>query len=730
MSYVVGIDLGTTSTVAAVCRPGGTAQVVPLEGAAGAVPSAVYLGADGTFLVGEAARRRELSDPGHVVRDLTRRVGDPTPLLVGRQPVSPDELAARFLVRVVDDVAKRESGVAARVAVTHPAGWGPHRLGALHAALAEQGLGSATLIPEPVAAATGYTASARVEPGATVGVYDLGGGRCDATVLRRGPDGFTVVGYPDSVERFGGADLDEVVLAHVREALGPAWEELDPTDPEVLAAVADLRRAATAAKEALSHDTEVLIPVVLPGVRTQVRLGRAEFEEMIRPALVETAESVRRALDGAGMSAADLAALVLVGGSSRIPLVPQLLSEEFGRDVTVAPDPVGVVAMGAALLAGGTGARKRAPEPAAVGAPAGSRREGGRRAGAGLHRHDGRCRDRIGTRARPGARRRRAAGGGPPADSSALRSGPGTLPLAVGGAAGSPDGTDVLAVARPPKQARPFQVAGPATSRPRRVVLVASAGALALAVLGGVAAFGIGRIGAGTEAGAVTPAAVDTSAPATSLVIPVETPARKAPPPPPPTRRATRAAAPPSAAPPTTTAPPATTPVAEEPTTSAPAQETTVPGDDDGVGTGNDAGNGANGDTGAGTPAVRGTADRRCGQQRGWRRRTAPGTERQTANVAAGAEPRCACRGRLAERLIIASAPRPTLRRSNRLWTSPVRRPIPGHGTGPPPSGIVTDGGGPGVGVDGSVRRRAAPGARPRSAGPARAGRVRPSGRR
>ena len=492
------------------------------------------------------------------MRDLTRRVGDPTPLLVGRQPVSPDELAARFLVRVVDDVAKRESGVAARVAVTHPAGWGPHRLGALHAALAEQGLGSATLIPEPVAAATGYAASARVEPGATVGVYDLGGGRCGATVLRRGPDGFTVVGSPDGVERFGGTDLDEVVLAHVREALGPAWEELDPTDPEVLAAVADLRRAATAAKEALSHDTEVLIPVVLPGVRTQVRLGRAEFEEMIRPALVETAESVRRALDGAGMSAADLAALVLVGGSSRIPLVPQLLSEEFGRDVTVAPDPVGVVAMGAALLAGGTGgARKRAPEPAAVGAPArippakvalagaalgaGVGSPAGTTVGAGTGSAPERApaRGGVGAAGGPGASRP-AAQPDPSAARSGpgtLRSGPGTLPLAVGGAAGPPDGTDVLAVARPPKQARPFQVADPATSRPRRVVLVASAGALALAVLGGVAAFGIGRIGAGTEAGAVTPAAVDTSAPAPSLVIPVETPAKKAPPPPPPTRR-------------------------------------------------------------------------------------------------------------------------------------------------------------------------------------------------
>ena len=419
MSYVVGIDLGTTSTVAAVCRPGGTAQVVPLEGAAGAVPSAVYLGADGTFLVGEAAQRRELSDPGHVVRDLTRRVGDPTPLLVGRQPVSPDELAARFLVRVVDDVAKRESGVAARVAVTHPAGWGPHRLGALHAALAEQGLGSATLIPEPVAAAAGYAASARVEPGATVGVYDLGGGRCGATVLRRGPDGFTVVGSPDGVERFGGTDLDEVVLAHVREALGPAWEALDPTDPEVLAAVADLRRAATAAKEALSHDTEVLIPVVLPGVRTQVRLGRAEFEEMIRPALVETAESVRRALDGArderrrpggagagGRLVADPARAAAAVGGVRA-----------GRDGRAGPGRRGGDGRGAARRRyrrcpeAGTGAcGRRGPrtDPAREGGPGRCRARRRRRVPG---RPDGRCRDRLGTERAGPARGGGGAGG-------------------------------------------------------------------------------------------------------------------------------------------------------------------------------------------------------------------------------------------------------------------------------------------------------------------------------
>jgi molecular chaperone DnaK len=592
MSYVVGIDLGTTSTVAAVCRPGGAAQVVPLEGSATAVPSAVYLGADGTLLVGEAAQRRALSDPGHVVRDLTRRVGDATPVLVGRRPVAPEELAARFLARLVDDVARREGGVAARVAVTHPAGWGPHRMGALHAALAEQGLGSAMLVPEPVAAATGYAAGARIEPGATVGIYDLGGGRCDATVLRRERDGFVVVGAPEGVEQFGGADLDEVVLAHVRDALGPAWEALDPTDPDVLAAVADLRREATAAKEALSQDTEVLVPVALPGSRTQVRLGRAEFEEMIRPALTDTVEAVRRALDGAGTSPADLAALVLVGGSVRIPLVPQLLSEEFGRDVTVAPDPVGVVAVGAALVAAGV----RRPVPAAE-ARAGARPPvaGGR------------------TPASPAA-------AAPVASARAAERpvaaspGPGTLPLAA--AAGSPDGTEVLAVARPPKQARPFVATQPTSSRPRRIAVLASAGAVALAVLGGVVAFGIERVGAGTEAGAVTPAAVDTSAPApTVVVVPAETTVPKPPPPPPPTRRGTRAAPTTSAPPPVTTAPPATTKASAPPTETTPPLQTTEPENGGGGGNGDDGAGAGDGSGGAETGDGAGREDNAVGAE-------------------------------------------------------------------------------------------------------------------
>ncbi|MDN5931857.1 MAG: Hsp70 family protein, partial [Pseudonocardia sp.] len=321
--YQLGVDLGTTWSAAAVCRAGGRApEPVPLGEHANAVASAVYAGADGSFLLGEAAERRALSDPDRVVREFKRRIGDPTPVLVGREPVPAEALAARFIATLVRQVSQREGGPPSGIAVTHPAGWGPHKVSALRAALAGHGVGPVLLLSEPQAAAVGYAATERVEPGSVVAVYDLGGGTFDAAVVRKDPrGGFSLLGTPEGIERLGGVDFDEAVFNHVREALGPAWAELDGTDPAVLEAVARLRRECTAAKEGLSSDIVVHIPVMLPGLHTRVRLGRAEFEDMIRPAVADTVDALRRALDSAGVAPAALAALLLVGGSSRMPLV-------------------------------------------------------------------------------------------------------------------------------------------------------------------------------------------------------------------------------------------------------------------------------------------------------------------------------------------------------------------------------------------------------------------------
>ncbi|MBA2474149.1 MAG: Hsp70 family protein, partial [Pseudonocardiales bacterium] len=122
-------------------------------------------------------------------------------------------------------------------------------------------------------------------------------------------------------------------------------------DPAALAAMVALRRECTEAKEALSSDTEVTIPVLAPGVQAQVRLVRAEFEEMIGPLVAQTVEALRRALRSAQVEPGDLDAVLLVGGSSRVPLVAQLVSAELGRPVAIDADPKAAIALGAALCA-------------------------------------------------------------------------------------------------------------------------------------------------------------------------------------------------------------------------------------------------------------------------------------------------------------------------------------------------------------------------------------------
>ncbi len=373
MSYLLGIDLGTTRTSAAVGHPAtrpGEIEVVNLGDRASSVPSVFYAGADGTVLVGEAAERRALTEPARVVREFKRRIGDPTPLVVAGVPWSPQELSARVVRWVVDRVAEREGAPAVRVAVTHPASWGPLKKELLGGALASQGL-QVSFLAEPQAAALHYASTERLEPGSTIAVYDLGGGTFDAAVVHKARsqhegNGFGLVGRPEGIERLGGVDFDQAVFDHVRTAMPEAFADLDDTDPSVLAAVAAVRRECSEAKEALSSDTEVSIPVLLPAAQGSVRLHRSEFEAMIRPQIEDTVSAMRRAVASAGLVPEQLTAVLLVGGSSRIPLVAQLVSEQLGRPVSVDADPKNAIAMGAALsldpvALNGSGAHVPAP---------------------------------------------------------------------------------------------------------------------------------------------------------------------------------------------------------------------------------------------------------------------------------------------------------------------------------------------------------------------------------
>jgi molecular chaperone DnaK len=433
MSYQVGVDVGGTFTTAAVVR-GGRAEVVKV------MPSRL---------------------PG-VPQGFLRRVGDDTPVLVGARPVPAETLVAQLVTQIVSAV-----GRPARLAVTHPVTWGPHRVAALRAAL-----GEVTMLS--TAAAVAYQSTA------PTAVHDLGGTTFTAAVVH----GLATVGQPAELD-LGGADLDELVFGHVCAALDAV-----PADP---AELARLRQACTTAKETLSADTEVEIPVA----GTRIRLTRAEFEELARPLLTETAVALRLAIEESGVTPAKV---LLAGGAAWLPLLTQVVSEELGRPV--AATPPGAAAMGAALAAAGMPVN----QPAAV------RDQLGAAGGVPLGRAPRANQPtRLAVRLEPL----------PPNDL------PG--PRALLSPAGNGVRTSIVEPVRPPVPV----AAAPVEARSRRPRTMVVAAAAVFAVLGSAAALalGSGQAPAGAGADTMPPASTVTeTVPVTTTEAaapPVDTPARR-----------------------------------------------------------------------------------------------------------------------------------------------------------------------------------------------------------
>ncbi|MFJ4209682.1 Hsp70 family protein [Paenarthrobacter sp. NPDC089675] len=356
MSYVLAIDVGTSFTAAAVLRygqePATAPEILPLGLHGSAVPSVLYYADNGRVLVGEAAERRGLDDPKRVVREFKRRIGDSVPLAVGDGWLAPEDVFAAMAAWVADKAAEREGSPATSIVLTYPAAWGRHRTSTVLAALNLAGLAAVSLISEPEAAALHYVSQTKVEDGSTIAVYDLGGGTFDTAILRKaGAGNFELLGHPDGLETLGGADFDAAVLRYLASHLGEALTGLDPADPVTLAALSRLRRECREAKEALSLDSEASISVSLPGTQQSIRLVRAEFESLIEHHVRETLDALERSLQSVELEPGDLSAVLLIGGSSRIPLVAELISAELGRPIAVDADPKSSICLGAAVSA-------------------------------------------------------------------------------------------------------------------------------------------------------------------------------------------------------------------------------------------------------------------------------------------------------------------------------------------------------------------------------------------
>ncbi|MBV9315097.1 MAG: Hsp70 family protein [Pseudonocardia sp.] len=352
MGYSLSVDLGTTF-VAAALAVNDRVEMFTLGNRSAMTPSAVYLQEDGTLATGEAAANlRTVSSPDRVAQEFKRRIGDPTPVVLGGQAYSATALMGALLRDVVTKIVQSEGNPPDNVVLTHPANWGTFRRSLFSEVVKFGGLSRATTtVTEPEAAATRYATTRQLADGQTVAVYDLGGGTFDATVLRKVPDGLEILGTPEGIERLGGMDFDESILRYVNYVSHNALTGLDMRDGPTIAALARLRQDCTLAKETLSSDTETVLPVFLPGRQFDVPLTRSIFEDLIRAQVESTVGALARTLDSAQVRPDELDAVLLIGGSSRIPLVGEMVSAELGRPIALDTHPKHTVALGAATIA-------------------------------------------------------------------------------------------------------------------------------------------------------------------------------------------------------------------------------------------------------------------------------------------------------------------------------------------------------------------------------------------
>jgi molecular chaperone DnaK (HSP70) len=313
LAYVLGVDVGTTRTTAAVCRLDGAREAE----IALVVPSLLQLTDAGTFSVGDV-------DPaGWTASGFARRVGDAVPFALGPESCPAEELTALLIMWVISEVVAQEGEQPRHVAVSHPAGWGPYRRGQLYGALRQVGVHDVTLVPEPLAAAENHAVRSRVVADSFLAVFSLGSHAFSASVVRRSQHRtFELVNHVEGIDHHTGGDFDDVLAALVRGRLGK----------DAFVSVAECE----AAKRAFGP------AAVISGVE----ITRDEFTEEIRPSVDHLVSTFVRAVGSVQPDA-----VLLVGGACRMPVIGDALSATVDCRVLAEIAPEHSVAKGAAVAA-------------------------------------------------------------------------------------------------------------------------------------------------------------------------------------------------------------------------------------------------------------------------------------------------------------------------------------------------------------------------------------------
>lgn len=368
-TYQLGIDLGTTFTSVARFQDG-SVEVVSLGQNQAAPPAMIFVDDDGQLVHGGMAYRRGATQPDRLLSDIKRRLGTSTPFLVDDKNFRSEELMAAHLQWAYDEAVDGR-GEPDRVVITHPACWDAGQLKAFHRAVESTSVPHVSYLSEPLAASVFYDQHANHVDGELIGVYDLGGGTFDAAVLRKTSSGYEIIGNPAGETHLGGLDLDRTMQHLVKSKLGAIWTDSLASSSDARGRTElTLERECTSAKEQLSEVPSTVLPLVLPGGSAEIEVTRREFEQYIGDAVHESVGVFTRVLQSAGIKPGELSAVVMVGGSTAVPLVRARVGELVDSNVSIfVTDPRNSVAKGAAISASQLSTSQPAPPEVASSVP-------------------------------------------------------------------------------------------------------------------------------------------------------------------------------------------------------------------------------------------------------------------------------------------------------------------------------------------------------------------------
>ena len=351
MSKIIGIDLGTTNSCVAVME-GGEAVVIPNAEGNRTTPSVVAFSKDGERMVGQVAKRQAITNPDRTVISIKREMGSDYKVNIDGKKYTPQEISAMILQKLKADAEAYLGQTVTEAVITVPAYFTDAQRQATKDAGKIAGLDVKRIINEPTAAALAYGVDK--ESDQKIMVYDLGGGTFDVSVLEVG-DGVIEVLATAGNNRLGGDDFDKCVMDWMAAEFKKT-EGIDLTGDKV--AMQRLKEAAEKAKIELSGvtSTSINLPYITADAtgpkHLELTLTRAKFDQLTAHLVEATAGPVRQAMSDAGLSGSDIQKVLMVGGSSRIPAVQEMVKKLTGKEGFKGINPDECVAMGAALQGG------------------------------------------------------------------------------------------------------------------------------------------------------------------------------------------------------------------------------------------------------------------------------------------------------------------------------------------------------------------------------------------